>query len=491
MFATFQILVPILLPILSGILIGFLKPLKKHPAQQMFLYIVLSLNAIAVVALVLQPEVSLELFRLTERLPILFKTDGLARVFCTLASLMFLLVGIYSPHYMDHEENKSRFYMFYLMVLGFLMGLGLSGNLMTMYLFFELSTIMSFPLVMHSMKKDAVAAAFKFLYYSVGGASLALIGFFFIYQFGTTLEFTPGGVLNLQALAGNERQVLAAVFITIVGFGAKAGMFPLHAWLPAAHPVAPAPASAVLSGVITKAGVFAVIRFVYYLAGPDFIRGTWVQLTWISLALFTVIMGSSLAFREPLLKRRLAFSSVSQVSYIMLGLAALNWSGFVGALLHIVFHSISKDALFLISGTIISKTDKTEVADLQGLGKKMPSTLWCFLLLAIAMVGIPPTGGFISKWYLANGYIGMGSGLFAWLSPLALLLSALLTAGYLLPIGIYGFFSDLEPKSGNSKITTAYSMLLPVVLLTAAAILLGIFPGWLVSFFERIASTLL
>ena len=493
MIRSIQLVIPIALPIIAGLMIGFFRPLRKPRAQRVFLFVALALNAVAVFVLILQPELNLELFRLTERLPIMFKTDSLARLFCGLASLMFLVVGIYSPEYLHLSRDgfESRFNMFYLIALGMLMGFGLSGNLMTLYLFFEISTLISFPLVMHSMKKEAVAAAFKFLYYSVAGAALALIGFFFIYIYGTTLEFIPGGVLNIGELAGREGQMLAAVFITIIGFSAKAGMFPLHAWLPAAHPVAPAPASAVLSGVITKAGAFAVIRFVFYLVGADFIRGTWVQTAWISLALFTVVMGSALAFREPELKRRLAFSSVSQVSYVMLGLGALNANGLTGALLHMVFHSISKDALFLISGVFILKTSKTDVADLRGFGKQAPVTMWCFLLLAVAVVGIPPTGGFISKWFLASGYLALDSVFFTWLGPVALLLSALLSAGYLLPIGIHSFFPGDRFDSSCNRLEPGLSMLLPVILLTVAAVLLGVFPGVLVSLFERIAAGLL
>ena len=488
MLKSFQVFVPVLLPILSGIMIGFFRPLRKLRAQRVFLIAALALNAAAVFMLIVQPEMNFELFRLSERIPIIFKTDSLAQLFCGLASLIFLIVGIYSPEYMKHEGNESRFYMFYLIVLGMLMGFGLSGNMMTLFLFFELSTLISFPLVMHSMEKEAVAAAFKFLYYSVAGASLALIGFIFVYIYGTTLEFVPGGVLNLEKLAGREGQMLAVIFLTIVGFGAKAGMFPLHAWLPAAHPVAPAPASAVLSGVITKAGAFAVIRFVYYLVGADFIRGTWVQISWISLALFSIIMGSALAFREPGLKRRLAFSSISQVSYVMLGLGVLNADGLIGALSHTVFHSIVKDALFLISGVILLKTRKTDAADLRGIGKQAPATMWCFMLLALSVVGVPPTSGFISKWYLSLGALASGPVFISWMGPVALLLSALLSAGYLLPIAIHGFFPGEGYENGHISLDPGFSMLLPVILLTAAAVFLGVFPGALISFFEGIAA---
>ena len=295
----------------------------------------------------------------------------------------------------------------------------------------------------------------------------------------------------MQKLAGNEEPMLLVTLLVIIGFGAKAGMFPLHAWLPIAHPAAPAPASAILSGLITKVGIFAVIRFVYYLVGPDFIAGTWVQMTWISLALFTGIMGSLLAFGEPMLKRRLAYSTISQIGYIMFGLAILTAGGFIGALLQIVFHSIAKNALFLIAGAIIIKTHYTEVAKLRGIGKQMPAALWCFALASLSLVGIPPLAGFIGKWFLASGSLGADIGFFTLLGPAILLFSALLAAGYLLPIVINGFFSGTESEAGRGKCEPELSMIVPVLIFAAAAVIFGIFSGGLISFFEQISSVVL
>jgi multicomponent Na+:H+ antiporter subunit D len=368
---------------------------------------------------------------------------------------------------------------------------GFSGNFLTLYLFFELSTLLSMPLVMHSMKKDAVAAAFKYLVYSVAGCALSLIGFFFIYHYGTTIEFTPGGVLDMERLAGSEDTMLLVSMLLIIGFGAKAGMFPLHAWLPVAHPAAPAPASAILSGLITKVGIFAVIRFVHYMVGADFIIGTWVQTAWIVLALFTGIMGSLLAFSEPVLKRRLAYSTISQIGYMMLGLAILTVTALIGTLLQVVFHSIAKNAVFLVAGVIILKTHKTEIADLRGIGKQMPVSIWCFALASLSLVGIPPLAGFIGKWFLAAGSLDADIGFFTLFSPALLLFSALLAAGYLLPIVINGFFTGAGDDKKYEKCEASFSMLMPIVLLGAAAIIFGIFTGGLISFFERLANALL
>ncbi|MDR0512336.1 MAG: hypothetical protein LBG93_04455 [Treponema sp.] len=483
--------IPILLPVLSGLFLGLYRPLREKSIQRLLFTGVLAINVFVVVTIILRGNLSAELFRLTDNLPIMLKTDDLARLFCGLAAAVFFLVGIYSPVYLKHEGNQSRFYMFFLLVLGMVMGFGFSANFITLYLFFEMATLLSMPLVLHSMKKEAISAAFKYVYFSIAGAALSLISIFFIFSYGTTLEFQAGGVLDMERLAGSEGQMLFVSLLAIIGFGAKAGMFPLHAWLPIAHPVAPAPASAILSGLITKVGIFAVIRYVYYIVGPDFISGTWVQTVWLSLALFTGIMGSLLAFIEPALKRRLAYSTISQVGYIMFALAILSASGFVGALLQIVFHSTAKNAVFLVAGIIIIKTHKTEIADLRGVGKQMPAPIWAFALASLSLVGIPPMAGFTGKWFLATSSLVADTGIFTWLGPVVLLASALLAAAYLMPIVINGFFpgSGLEDKYQKTEVEL--SMLIPVLIFAAAALVFGMFPNSLIYLFERIAASII
>ena len=495
------LVVPVLLPVFSGLLMGFFPLMRFERIQRVFFTGILVLNAAVVLAIIASGGMEIKLFHLTDTLPILLKTDDLTYLFIALASLVFILVSIYCPVYMRHEGSAPRFYMFFLFVVGMVTGFGLSGNLITLYLFFEMATLLSMPLVLHSLTKEAISAAFKYVYFSIAGAAFALIGIFYIFTYGTTLEFTPGGVLDMEKLKayGSEGQMLFVTLLAIIGFGAKAGMFPLHAWLPIAHPVAPAPASAILSGLITKVGIFAVMRFSYYLVGPDFIRGTFVQTAWICIALFTGIMGSLMAFKEPLLKRRLAYSTISQIGYIMFALAILTADGFVGALLQVVFHSTAKNAVFLIAGAIIITTHKTHVADLRGIGKQMPYSIWCFALASLSLVGIPPLAGFTGKWYLATGSLEADIGVFTWLGPAILLLSALLAAAYLMPIVINGFF----PGRGNSvadnhaaggdgaapyeKHEAGFSMLLPIILFAAAALILGIFPDALITLLQRIA----
>lgn len=331
----------------------------------------------------------------------------------------------------------------------------------------------------------------KYLFYSLCGAYMVLLGIYFLNQYSTTLSFTAGGVLDMELVAGNEKVLLIVVFFMIIGFGVKAGMFPMHAWLPAAHPVAPAPASAVLSGIIVKMGVLGIIRTVYYLFGESFIRGTWVQTAWISLTLLTIFMGSMLAYREKVMKKRLAYSTVSQASYILFGLALLEPAAVTGAMLHMVFHAFIKSALFLSAGAIIYKTGKTNVEDMTGIGKEMPVTIWCYTFASLALIGIPPASGFISKWYLAQGALDSEIRFFSWFGPVILLVSALLTAGYLLPITIKGFLpgADFDYKNLEKK-EPAMIMVIPLLILAALSVGLGIMPNTLTNYIAEIAGTL-
>lgn len=291
---------------------------------------------------------------------------------------------------------------------------------------------------------------------------------------------------------GHEAILLIAVFCMLLGFGAKAGMLPLHSWLPTAHPVAPSPASAVLSAIIVKAGVLAIIRAVYYIVGAEFLRGTWVQTAWMVITLSTVFMGSMLAYREPIFKKRLAYSTVSQVSYILFGLSVLSETALTGALLHTVFHAFIKCALFLTAGIFIFQCGATRVDEYAGIGKRMPKTLWCYTFAALGLIGIPPTSGFISKWYLAQGALEAEIGVFRWLGPAVLLVSALLTAGYLLPITMRGFFPGENAENAVTvKQEPSWVMLMPLVVMAVLSVLLGILPNPLIDYAGRIAATLI
>ena len=266
-------------------------------------------------------------------------------------------------------------------------------------------------------------------------------------------------------------------------------MLPFHAWLPTAHPVAPSPASAVLSAIIVKSGVLGVIRTVYYVVGPDFIRGSWVQYAWIGFTLTTIFMGSMLAYREKVFKKRLAYSTVSQVSYIFFGLALLDPVAMTGSLVHVVGHALIKCSLFLSAGLFAFKTGKTHVDDFSGIGKTMKVTLMSYTLGALGLIGIPPTVGFISKWYFASGALKADLNVVSILGIVVLLISALLTAGYLLPITIRGFFpgKDVQIEEKEEKLDSMSSVIFIMAIL---AILVGVFPNPVIDFAKGIVDTL-
>ena len=432
------------------------------------------------------------LFSFGKNLDLYFHVDDLGRLFAAVVILVWVMSGFYAFEYMKHEKEEKRYFGFYLMVFGVLHGLVFSGNMVTFYLFYEMMTLLSVPLILHSRTKEAIMGGLKYLFYSLFGAYMVLFGLFFLNKYAVTLNFIPGGALDPIAAVENRKLLLVVAFSMIMGLGVKAGMFPMHAWLPTAHPVAPAPASASMSGIIVKMGVLGMIRVVYYLIGDDFLRGSWVQATWLTLSLITVFMGSMLAYREKVMKKRLAYSTVSQASYILFGLALLQPQGMMGSLLHVVFHAVIKSCLFLSAGAIIYKTHKTNVEDLRGIGKEMPLTIWCYTLASAALIGIPPASGFISKWHLALGALDSGLGIFSWLGPVVLLVSALLTAGYLLPITVNGFLpgSDYD-YAGLQKKEPNLVMLIPLSILAALAVLLGVFPGVLTEFITGITAAVI
>ena len=435
-------------------------------------------------------EISM-LLRMGNNLELYFRIDGVGMLFAVSVIVVWTLVGFYSLEYMEHETEKRRYFCFYLLSFAALLALCFAGNIVTFYLFYEMMTLLPLPLVLHDRTREALMGALKYLFYSLCGAYMALFGIFFLNKYADTLNFVPSGALNPELVAGNEKVLLVAAFFMILGFGVKAGMFPMHAWLPAAHPVAPAPASAVLSGLIVKAGVLGIIRAVYFLFGTSFLKGTWVQTVWLSLSLLTVFMGSMLAYREKMLKKRLAYSTVSQVSYILFGLALFEPQAMTGALLHVVFHALIKSALFLAVGAMIHQTGKRSADEMRGIGKEMPVTIWCYTFASLALIGIPPASGFLSKWHLAMGAFFSDTGIFTWLGPVVLLVSALLTAGYLLPVSIRGFlpgedFDDTKVQKNEPGLW----MTIPLLILAVLSVLLGIFPNLLTNYAEGIVGKL-
>ena len=418
-------------------------------------------------------DVTLKVINITNILSIQFKIDGLSKLFTVLISFVWLLVSVYTLKYITHEKNENRFYTFSLTTLSMLLGLSYANNLLTMYLCFEFVTLLSMPLVLHSLSKESINAAKKYLFYSIGGAFLALFGLFLLISYSSNAAFgSYGGLEIFKNMEGNKTLYQIGVLSMIIGFATKGGMYPLHGWLPTAHPVAPSPASALLSGVITKAGVISIIRVVFYFVGPSFIAGTFVQYTWLGLALFTVFLGSLMAYLEKTFKKRLAFSTVSQVSYILCGLALLNDVAFTGALLHVVSHMLIKVTLFLFAGKVIFKYNYHNVNELKGIGKKLPISTICYTIASLGLVGIPLTSGFISKWYLASGALETSLPVFNWLVCVVLLISAIFTAGYLLPISVDGFIVSKETYQKDKE---SLLMIIPMIIMALVVLFVGIY----------------
>ncbi|HAG70553.1 MAG TPA: proton-conducting membrane transporter [Lachnospiraceae bacterium] len=418
-----------------------------------------------------------------------FRADGLSVLFMIVITVVFVCSFIHSLEYFETErEHIKRFYACFFLTYGALMLLSCAGSLITFYLCYELMTLLSLPLVLHEQSHEALIAGLKYLFYSLCGAYMALLGLFFLSRYAQGFEFRPGGILDMSACEGHESLLLTVLFFMILGFSVKAGMFPMHAWLDTAHPIAPAPASAILSGVIVKSGVLGIIRTIYYVFGAEFFSGSPVQTILIILSLITVFMGSMLAYRERILKRRLAYSTVSQLSYILFGIFIMDERALEGSLLHIIAHAFIKSALFLTAGALIRCTGRVEVSGYKGLGKELSGLMWCYTFCALSLTGIPPTGGFTSKWYLAVGALSSGVRVFRYLGPVVLLVSALLTAGYLFPISVSAFFPGEAEDRAELLKKPGPLMLAPILVLTVLAVLIGIFPAPVESQLERIIS---
>ena len=474
----------LLLPILTPLLGGMLVFREKKDPERLSLSLVIWTAALSILVCIMPTETA-SLMAVKGELKLALCNDGFARFFLLLVSCIWTPVLVFAVPYIRHSGRESTFFGFYTMTLGTLTGLALAANFVTLYMFFEMMSLITVPLVLHSGTDAARKAGFKYLGFSVFGAGMALAGYFFIAYYMSTPDFTPGGAIDPLKAAPHREMLLLVYFLMIVGFGAKAGMMPMQSWLPTAHPVAPAPASAVLSGVITKGGVLAIIRVTYHMFGVQFLQGSWPQYALLILALATVFVGSMLAYREKRFKKRLAYSTVSQVSYILFGLFLMTPEGVTAGLLQLIFHAIAKNALFLGAGAVIFATGLTEVNQLDGIGKRMPWTLGCFTMASLSIIGIPPFSGFVSKWYLVTA--GLESPLqgFGIAGLVILIVSALLTAGYLMPIVTRGFFPGREFVVQPCEVN--WRMRWPQVALALLTLLMGLFPGGLLHVLEQLA----
>ena len=453
------LLLPILIPVLAGAFLLIRRP-DRSETISLLVAIVTGVTLLGV------PGYRFEL-AFSDTLSFLLEPDGFSMFFTVIMVTAFACAILYSREYLAGDERRPIFFGFTLLTLGALMGLSLAGNIVTFYFFFECMSILSFPLVLYNGGEKARSAAMCYLGFSVFGASLALMGMLM----GGTITLVPfAAPVEAMELPLNLQW---AWLLMALGFSCKAGMMPLANWLPTAHPVAPAPASALLSGIITKAGILGMLRSTFHLFGAENLAGSFAQTVMLALAIVTIFTGSMLAYKEKLLKKRLAYSSVSQLSYVIFGLMLLTPAGLEGGLMQVLFHACAKVGLFLCAGAFIHHAEANYVDELVGIGRKMPGVLTAFACFSLSLVGLPPFGGLVSKDLLVAAAQGQGCKL-AQLGIVVLLISALLTAGYLLPIVARGFFPGADCKI--KKHDAGWPMLVPLFVLAAVAVVLGLWP---------------
>lgn len=484
-----MIILVILIPIIAGALVPMLS-FKKRCHMEVFLESAVILNSILVWYLLLHHSDSTFLLaHFTGDLSICFKVDGMSMVFAGLVSILWPLATLYAFEYMTKEEHEKIFFTFYTMTYGVTLGISLASNLLTMYFFYELLTLITVPLVMHTLTREAILASRKYLYYSLGGAAFAFIGLIFIITYGNTTDFVLGGVLDLEKIGGRTNVLLLIYVIAFMGFGVKAAVCPFNSWLPDAG-VAPTPVTALLHAVaVVKSGAFAAIRLTYYSFGTEFLRGTWAQDVLMIIVMFTIVYGCSRAVKETHIKRRLAYSTISNLSYILFGVTIMTPLGMMGALTHLVFHAVMKISSFFCAGAIMHQTGKHYVHELDGMGYKMPCVFGVFTVSSLALMGVPGMAGFVSKWYLASAAVESGNGT-AYAGIGCLLISALLTAIYMFTIVIRAFFPvkgyDASVLEGIKD--PNWKMLVPLLIFTGNMIMFGLWSGPVLKFLSDVAA---
>ncbi len=373
-----------------------------------------------------------------------FRIEPLGMLFALVASGLWVVTSVYSIGYMrgNAEHHQTRFYVCFAGALAAAVGVAFAGNLFTLFLFYEALTLVTYPLVTHHGTDESRDAGRLYLGLLVGTSIVfLLVAIIWTWLVAGTLDFTPGGILRGKLSDGAMGALLA---LYIFGIG-KAAVMPVHRWLPAAM-VAPTPVSALLHAVaVVKAGVFSVVKIVVYVFGVDAIAGL-ASVEWLPFVSgFTIICASIVALRSDNLKRRLAYSTISQLSYIVFAAALLTPLTVLGAALHIVAHAFGKITLFFAAGAIYTAAHKTEVSELDGIGRRMPWTMGAFAVASISMIGLPPAAGFISKWYMLSGAMATGQ----WAAVAVLAAGTLLSAAYLLPVVYRAFFLAPMPAGGH------------------------------------------
>ena len=481
-------IIPILVPIIGGYLIiplGF----KNRKIRDAYAMAVVCITSILTwICLFKVGIVGATLYSFTRGFSIDLRADEPARLFATMVSLMWPLVMLYAFEYMSHTKRGNSFFAFYVMTYGVTLGVAFSANMTTLYMFYDLLSLVTIPLVTHYADHESSFAGRKYAAYTIGGASLAFFAVVMTSIYNGAGNFLYGGNLYGPYNPGLMQLVFLFGFF---GFGVKAAVFPLHSWLPTAS-VAPTPVTALLHAVaVVNTGVFAIMRLAWYTYGPDFLKGTLCLKIAQAFAIVTLVYAACLAVKQRHFKRRLAFSTISNLSYMLFGILLMTPEGLEAGLLHMVFHGIIKITLFMCAGAFMHETMHSYVYDINGVGRKMPVTFAMYTISALSLIGIPGLCGFISKLHLVLGGLEEGSTL-AVTGSAALMLSAFLCAIYTLSVTVRAFF----PMEGTDKYYGADDyvakevsvlMLFPICAFTLVNVIFGIFPGPLTAFIEKIA----
>jgi multicomponent Na+:H+ antiporter subunit D len=408
---------------------------------------------------------------------LVLRVDAIPLLFVFLSALLWLTTTVYAVGYLEHDRNHARFFGFFSLCVTATVGVALAGNLLTFLLFYELLTVTTYPLIVHRGHDQARAGGRAYLLYTITGGAVLLVGIGWLYSLTGPVEF--GDTATMTALAAEHPVALTGIFAVLVGgLGVKAALVPLHGWLPQAM-VAPAPVSALLHAVaVVKAGAYGIVRVVHDLYGLPLAADLGVLGPLAAVAGVTIVYGSLRALLQDDLKRRLAYSTVSQLSYIVLGISMFGVLSTTGGLVHLVHQGVMKVTLFYCAGNLYEALGVSRVSEMRGVGRRLPLTMAAFTVAAVGMVGIPPTVGFITKWYL-----GVGAAAADQLWVLGVLAaSSLLNAAYFLPPVARAWFrpadgdwADRPPRAGRFEI--GGWLLLPPLATGASVLVLGLFAG--------------
>jgi len=466
-------LIAVLVSLLAIPLIGFSRsPNVREGWTFLAAVIKFALVASMLPAVLQGKEIICQVVEVLPGLSLAFRVDAFGMLFALVASFLWIITSAYSIGYMRglDEHAQTRYFCFFAVSLSAAIGVAFSANLLTMYLFYEMLSLATYPLVTHHQDEEARTSGRKYLLYTVGASiGLVLPAMLVTYHFTGNLDFSPQGVLAGTASRGT---VALLLFMFVFGF-AKAAVMPLHSWLPAAM-VAPTPVSALLHAVaVVKVGVFSIVRVITGIFGTDLLQAFDLSTPLLFVASTTILVGSFIALSQDNLKRMLAFSTIAQLSYIVLGAAMLSPKGVTGGMVHIAMHAFGKITLFFCAGAIFVATGKKNISEMTGIGRRMPVTMTAFFIGALSIIGMPPCGGFLSKWTLVLGALEADQ-----IAILAVLLfSSMLNAAYFMPVVYRAFFCPPEDALFEARVQEApLFCVVPLTITAVISLVLLVYP---------------